>query len=234
MASAQVMANNYARACLSVQKGNEKNFRPTICSAFQARVWADFMQLQARCMMNLLNDGTGFLAKISRSDFGLSIITVVITDGHAPDGKLETLDFNAETGDLRRIFMVVEVPGGQLECSPSPTLKNTLHKLGTTLPISDDYNAIWESLPLQHFSIGGSQCEVCRSLNNDHKSVNHQPVAARKAAPRSNMKNLNSLLRRENLVNQNISNGLRHSRLLSKSSVYRRIILRRKKRFIIR
>jgi hypothetical protein len=235
--SAQVMANNYARACLSVQKGNEEEFTPIICSDFQARVWRDFMQLQARCMMDLLNDGTGFLARISRPEFGVSIITVVVIDGHAPDGALETLDFNAVTGDRRRIFMVVQVPVGQLECPPTSTLdvsKNTLHKLGITLPISDDYDAIWESLPLQRFSIGGSQCEVCRNLNSNPRSINQQTVAIRKATPKSDMKNLYSLLRRENSVNQSISDGLNHSHFLSKSSVYWRIILRRKKRFLIR
>jgi hypothetical protein len=228
--NAQVMANNYARASLSVQKGNEEDFRPVICSAFQAWVWGDFMQLQARCMMDLLNDGTGFLARISRPEFGVSIITVVVTGGHTPEGTLETLDFNAVTGDRRHIFMVVEVPRGKLDCSPTSTpnvSKRALHKLGTTLPISD-YDGIWESLPQQQFSIGGSQCEVCKNLKTNPRGVNQQRAAARNATPRGNMKNLNYFWRRENLVNKIISDGLKHG------SIHQRLILRRRKRFLTR
>jgi len=37
--AAQVMKNNYARACLSVKKWKEKDFNPVLYSSFQARIW---------------------------------------------------------------------------------------------------------------------------------------------------------------------------------------------------
>ena len=237
IACAQVMANNYARASLYVEKEKEEEFTPVFCSSFQYRVWGDFMQLQARCMMDLLNDGTGFLARISRPEFGVSIITVVITDGHTPDGILETLDFNAVTGDRRRILMVVKVPRGPLErpqMSTQDMPKNTFHKLGTTLPISDDYDGLWENLPLQRFSIGGSQCEVCKNLNSSARSANQQEVVAQNSTSKDVMKNLKSLLRRERLVNRCISGRHNRSRFLNKGSVYRNTKIRQKKRFLVR
>jgi hypothetical protein len=220
------MVNNYARACLSIQKGKEDEFRPVLCSASQAMVWGDLMQFQARCMMDLINDGTGFLARISRPELGVSILSVVVTNGIPPTGRLHCLDFNAATGDQRRIFMVVEIPHGR-------NLSSTLHKCGTTLRISDDYDVVWSGLPLQQFDVGGSQCNVCVNLISNVAPMHQHAVAERESSPRTENKRLNALLRRENVVNQHISGG-KHSRLLSKRMIFRRRMLQGRKRILVR
>lgn len=119
-------------------KKKEEGFTPVITSIFQARVWGDLMQLQERCMMDLINISTGFCARISRTDMSTSITTVVVTSGILPAGDLHCLDFNAVAGDRRRILMVIEARGGQPESPQDLALslsRRALHKFGTTLPI---------------------------------------------------------------------------------------------------
>lgn len=222
VAAAQVMTNNYARACLSVRKGKEEGFNPVLRSSFQARIWGDLMQLQARCMMDLLNISTGFLAKISRPDLGTSITTVAVTNGILPAGKLHCIDFNAVTGDRRRIFLVVETSNCQPK-DPSNLLqevaKKSLHKFGTTIPISDDYDRFWSLLPLERFSLGGSQCEVCLDLVRNPRPVDQPPVAPPKALLSIDTKKLKALLRRDTSVSRLISGPLTRHRLLTKGKL---------------
>jgi hypothetical protein len=223
--AAQVMANNYARACLSIRKEKEEEFTPVITSFFQARVWGDLMQLQGRGMMDLINISTGFCARISRTDMRTSITTVVVTNGILPAGDLHCLDFNAVAGDRRRILMVIEAPGGQPESPHDLALSLTrraLHKFGTTLPISDDYDGIWSIQPMERFNIGGSDCEVCSHTLGDARTID-QPQSSTPGAPlRIDSKRLKALLRREKLVNKAVSGGICRRRLSCKRTSGRR------------
>ena len=180
------------------------------------------MQLQARCMMDLLNISTGFLANISRPDLGTSITTVAVTNGILPAGKLHCIDFNAVTGDRRRIFLVVETSNCQPK-DPSNLLqevaKKSLHKFGTTIPISDDYDRFWSLLPLERFSLGGSQCEVCLDLVRNPRPVDQPPVAPPKALLSIDTKKSKALLRRDTSVSRLISGPLTRHRLLTKGKL---------------
>jgi hypothetical protein len=217
IAAAQVMANNYARAVLSIRKEKEEEFTPVITSIFQARVWGDLMQLQERCMMDLINIGTGFCARISRTDMRTSITTVVVTNGILPVGDLHCLDFNAVAGDRRRILMVIEAPGVQTQSPQDLALslsRRVLHKFGTTLPISDDYDGIWSIQPMERFNIGGSDCEVCSHTVGNARTIDQPQNSTPSALLRIDSKRLKALLKREKLVNKAVSGGICRRNLL--------------------
>jgi hypothetical protein len=170
VAVAQVMVNNHARAQLCVDRGMEANFKEKFTSNYQYVVWGDFMQLQARCIMDSINDGAGYLARIkpTRPNFELLAVVVLDRDEKNRERRLEILDFEAVTGDQRRVFMLVEVPDiegrGLLSSNTSIPPDLTLHKAGTALPVSGDYDGLWNEMSLQRFSIGGSSCEICKSI----------------------------------------------------------------------
>jgi hypothetical protein len=205
--AAQVMANNYARACLSIRKEKEEEFSPVVTLFFQARVWDDLMQLQERCMMDLINISTRFCAMMSRTDMRTSITTVVVTNGILPAGELHCIDFNAVAGDRRRILMVIEAHGCQPESRKDLAVglsKRALHKFGTTLPISDDYDGIWSIQPMTRFNISGSDCEVCSGTAG---TIDQPPNSTPGAPLLIDSKRLKAFLRREKLVSKAVSGG---------------------------
>lgn len=144
---------------------------------------------------------------------------MVVTNGIFPAGDLHCLDFNAVAGDRRRILMVIETPGSRPESPQDLTLSLTrraLHKFGTTLPISDDYDGIWNIQPMERFNIGGSDCEVCSHTLGNARTID-QPQSSGPGAPlRIDSKRLKALLRREKLVNKAVSGGICRSGLLCK------------------
>jgi hypothetical protein len=172
-ALAQVMVNNHARAQLCVDRGTEENFWLKFTSNYQDVVWDDFGEFQARCIINAINDRVGYLAKIKPRGLNVEILTVVILDRDEKnrERKLEILDIGAVTKDQRGVFMLVEVPGtegrGLLSSNTSIPPDLVLHKAGTTFPVSDDYNPFWKEMSLQSFRIGGSSCEICKSIKQE-------------------------------------------------------------------
>jgi hypothetical protein len=115
----------------------------------------------------------GYLAKIKPRGLNVEILTVVILDRDEKnrERKLEILDIGAVTKDQRGVFMLVEVPGtegrGLLSSNTSIPPDLVLHKAGTTFPVSDDYNPFWKEMSLQSFRIGGSSCEICKSIKQE-------------------------------------------------------------------
>ncbi|KAF2187471.1 HET domain protein [Zopfia rhizophila CBS 207.26] len=164
VALAHILVDNYSKALRYVRKQREMDFNPYMRSGFHYSVWGGFMQLQARCIMDGLNDGIRFLACIRYPSLGVCFTTVVIVGDYLPTGPLVALDFNALTGDQRYILLIAELPLGSNICSTRSDATRTtasLHKVGTTIPVTAEHRRLWETLPTEQFSLGGSRCHVC-------------------------------------------------------------------------
>lgn len=236
VAIAQVLTNNYARALRSVQKRKEEDFAPVLGSAFQAWVWGDFMQLQSLSVMNAMNEGVGFLAQIKNPELGVSITTVAVLGNGFLNGTLEAVDFNAVTGDRRRIFIIVEIPTsneGYCMASSVDVTKASLHKAGITIPVSDDYTTIWTSLPLQRFSMGGSRCTVCQSKNSPVEALEQHNIPTQQSASETNAKRLKLMLQRERLAKRTISGGLLKIKMVPRKINFRNVNQRRRMRLLV-
>lgn len=157
---AHILVDNYRKALRYVRRQREMEFNPFIRSDFHRRIWGDFMQLQARCIMDGLNDGIGFLTRILHPSLGIVFTTIVIVGDYLPIGPLVALDFNAVTSDQRIILLIAEVPLDSFTPNATRTTAS-LHKLGTTIPVTNDYRRRWDTLPIERFSLGGSRCHVC-------------------------------------------------------------------------
>lgn len=157
---AHVLVDNYRKALRSICRQREPEFKPFIRSAFHRRIWADFMQMQARCTMAGLDDGIGLLTRISHSSLGIVFTTVVIVGDYMPTNPLVALDFNAKTSDQRIVLLIAEKPSDSSGLNESK-ITASLHKSGTTIPVTGDYRRCWDALPTEKFSLGGSKCRIC-------------------------------------------------------------------------
>jgi hypothetical protein len=156
-AIAQVMVLNYHKARQAVYNGHEERFAPSFTTSFQYKVWGDLMLLMSLSVMDPMNSGVAYLARITRilGTFSISLLVVIVLDGRTPLGLLQAIDFNAKTGDQRRILMITQE-------GADPDARSSLHKAGTTLPISGAYNNVFNMLPLLSFNVGGTRCTVCK------------------------------------------------------------------------
>lgn len=206
IAIAQILTNNYAKLCHCLHHGSENRWSPIMPTSFHETVWQDFMQLLSRSVMDPLNVGVGYLARISSADPGVSFLTVVVTGGRKPTGRLEAIDVNAVTNDNRRVLMIVEHPSpGKVESEIRPS---ALHKAGTTLPISDDFDSIWDQQELNEYVVGGSRCRVCKSTHSfePHNTQQWQERLKDNAMQKLTKENARKLVRRDLLVNRQIAN----------------------------
>ncbi|KAH7044541.1 HET domain protein [Macrophomina phaseolina] len=165
---AHILVDNYRKALHHVHRQRETDFKPFIRSSFHHRLWGDFIQLQARSIMDGLNYGIGFLAQIFDPKSGIAFKTVVIVGDYLPTGPLIALDFNAVTSDKRMILLIAEVPAAPFVPGTTGTAVS-LHKLGTTIPVRNDYRRQWDTLPIESFSLGGS------TKNRDRKGSKVTP-----------------------------------------------------------
>lgn len=160
VALAQLLVDNHSKAVRYVRMHNEVNFRYYFRTTFHKFVWEDFLQFQGSCIMDGLAVGIGYLAHIHHSGFGISITTAVIMGNYMPTGSLVALDFNAITADERMILLIAEVPADALSLDESEK-SMSLHKLGTTIPVTVDYNGSLGRPSIEKFCLGGSSCHVC-------------------------------------------------------------------------
>lgn len=159
-ALARVLVKNYILATAYVLSSNEEDFRPSLRGEFQQVVWNDFMQLQMGLMIGL-NEGTGYLCQVSHQLTGETILTVLVSAEHIPSEDIEALDFEAKGPDGRSVLMAV-INHNEGEGS--------LHKVGMTLPVRDDFGASWAQTPLVRVSIGGNNCYYCNTSPSESNS----------------------------------------------------------------
>jgi hypothetical protein len=167
---AQVLVDNYRKALSHTRRRKEMDFIPYFRSEFHHSVWGDMMQLQARCIMAGLGNGIGYLARIVHPALGIVFTTAVIVGDELPIGPLVALDFEAATSDQRSILLIAELPllSGNADTKVLPP---SLHKLGTTIPVTNDFREPWDSLALEGFSLGGSKCHVCTADRGGRRST---------------------------------------------------------------
>lgn len=164
-AIAQVMTTNYNKARQFVQHGREEMFTPFYATSLQFKAWSDLMLLLSQSIMDPMNGSIAYLARISRAimGFSISILAIIVLDDRAPVGPLEAIDFNAITGQQQRILMVVEKPQSTTLIT-AVSLVVSLHKAGTTLPVSGAYDTALDMLSFESFDIGGTRCAVCEDI----------------------------------------------------------------------
>lgn len=117
-------------------------------------------------MMDGLNHGVWYLARICYPSLSLCLITIVLVGDYLPAGPPVVLYFKVLTGDQWFILVVAELP-------PSPNINLTtldanstttsLHKVRTTIPVTAEYGRLWEMLPVEPFSPGDSRCHGCKT-----------------------------------------------------------------------
>ncbi|EGX92410.1 Heterokaryon incompatibility [Cordyceps militaris CM01] len=154
---AQILVHNYDRALRCIQHRAEATFQLTLPSARYERVWADWMQLQAQCVMDALNFGCAHLLRVRPAAAQASFLTVLVTDGRAPDGTLVAFECNARGADGRHKLLIGETPAKE------PSGAQALwHKAGVTISVGEDHAEGWDAIPLVEIRIGGARCQVCK------------------------------------------------------------------------
>ncbi|KAJ9603592.1 hypothetical protein H2200_011778 [Cladophialophora chaetospira] len=177
-AIATVLVKNYITTVPFVLNNTEEDFRPSVRGDFQRFVWNDFMHLQTSQMIGL-NEGVGYMCQISHQPTSERLLTVLVSGDYVPSTELEVLDFGARDPSSRCVLMAV---------TSHKQSRGSLHKVGMTLPVSDDFSASWAKLPLERVSIGGEDCYHCGtpqagpSSRHSNKLVpSNSSVAMRKA-----------------------------------------------------
>jgi hypothetical protein len=160
LAISQIMISNYQSAVQAVKSGTELKFRPRLLRNFNAAVWGDFMQLMSLSILDLLNESSGYLARVTSKGGDINILTVAVFGDRVPKNDLTMLDFNALTGTRRRILMIAE-PSGRFHGYDAGI--SLWHKAGTTIPMLEEFSAFVEALPIERFAIGGDSCLICRT-----------------------------------------------------------------------
>lgn len=168
---AGVLVRSHNRAVRSDLRHKESYFRPKIRSRFEAFVWSDFMALQLSQMVGL-NTGTGYLCRLASPLPAAGPLIVIVTNEDLPREGLKLLDFGAKAPDERSLCMIAT------EAQTAGHLP-TLHKVGMTLPISEDIAGAWTELPLVDVRIGGDSCSGCLTLREEQQQ--RQPSASMKS-----------------------------------------------------
>ena len=178
---AQVLKNNYSRALRFVQRKKEEEFNPIWQSLLHRKVWADFMQLMSRVVMDPMNFGVGHLVRVQCPITQLPFLTALVTDGRPLSGCLVAFHCGAETVEGRYVLLVGESP---VTGVPSQVNDPDLiwHKAGVTLPVGEDYAVGWDKIPLETINIGGSKCQVCKIKATSSVPVTLPPSRGAKPA----------------------------------------------------
>ncbi|KAF1844993.1 uncharacterized protein K460DRAFT_416329 [Cucurbitaria berberidis CBS 394.84] len=197
---AHILVDNHSKVLRYIRRNSEMDFHPSFRSNLHYRVWGDFMQLLSRCIMDGLNDGIGYLARIRHPSLDIFFTTVVIVGNYLPTSSLIALDFNAVTEDQRLILLIAEVPMDLIIPEDSRTTMASLHKLGTTIPVTLDYNGLWGTPRIERFDLGGSRCHVCTaSPQNRVKTRKEQGCSLTVRRSRIMPAGVGVLLRRDRL-----------------------------------
>lgn len=226
---AQVLKNNYDRALIFIQRRMEAKFYPILQSDLHRSVWADFMQLLSRSVMDTMNFGVGYLIRVRCPKTNIPFLTVLVTNGLCPKGELVAFDCNAQSIDRRHTLLICEKPAteGQAQAS-DPAL--IWHKAGTTISVGEDYATGWDHIPLEKINVGGSRCQVCK--RTPISDINVQPSLHIPRPRRDHAMMIRKVLqkRRTNNVLKTITSKVTGSRLdlrhLNRSR--RQVILLRK------
>jgi hypothetical protein len=147
---ARVLTRSYVHAIEATTRGKEEDFRPIFDNSYHLHIWNDFMSLQQSQMIGL-NEGEGYLCHIA-NDLS-KFLAVLVTGGEVPTEQAMALDFEARSPDRRFILMIAR---GWDEKALD------LHKIGMTLPVSDDLSRLWSHIQLRQYNIGGDKCMICR------------------------------------------------------------------------
>lgn len=125
--------NSHTAALRHVANGTEGAFRPELKTGEQRRVWNDFMQLQMSQMI-AMNESVGYLCHI-HTESGAGRTTTVLASGECPqDLEAQALEVQAKTADDRYVLLIT---------MPGQHASDVMHKVGTTIPVSDDLTATW-------------------------------------------------------------------------------------------
>jgi len=207
-AIAHVMVANYYNALLKIHSNDEENFRPRMATTFQKATWLDFIEFKGA---DRLECGVGYLANFTPKGLKFDIPMVVATGEDfqlgvgGEQGRLEVLDFEALSFSGTRVLMIVKVHEKGAGDLLSSTVDNSFHKVGTTIPVSSDYDVLWERFPFQRFSIGGKGCQTCGARKEEQVSLPLQQMVSSKEQELIELKMRLSLsLRREWLVRRGI------------------------------
>ncbi|KAJ4145431.1 hypothetical protein LMH87_004282 [Akanthomyces muscarius] len=158
---AQTLANNYERALRFIKQHMETKFRPIFPAERYLSVWADFMQLQSQCVMDMLNFGVGYLIRVQCPATQIPFVTVLVTNGRCPERGMVAFDCNARGGDGRSKLLICERPdAGASKQSSFP--ETPWHKAGVTVAVGEVYGSGWDSIPFDEVHVGGSRCRVCK------------------------------------------------------------------------
>lgn len=169
---AQVLKNNYDRALRFIQRRVENKFYPILQSEVHRFVWADFLQLLSRSVMDTMNFGVGYLIRVQCPTTQMSFLTVLVTSGLRPQGDLVAFDCNARSADRRHTLLIGERSATKVQKQASdPTL--IWHKAGVTISVGEVYAFGWDDIPLETTNVGGSRCQVCKRISAS--DINVQP-----------------------------------------------------------
>ncbi|KAH7360824.1 HET domain protein [Rhexocercosporidium sp. MPI-PUGE-AT-0058] len=169
---AQILKNNYDRGLRFIQRRMERKFYPILQSETHRLVWADFMQLLSRSVMDTMNLGVGYLIRVRCPKTQIPFLTVLVTNGLRPKGDLVAFDCNARSVDGRHTLLICERSVTEVQKQASdPNL--IWHKAGVTISVGEDYAIGWDDIPLETISVGGSRCQVCKRTSVT--DINVQP-----------------------------------------------------------
>ncbi|KAI5364977.1 Putative heterokaryon incompatibility [Septoria linicola] len=173
---AQVLVQSYASALSHVAATSEARFAPVMTSNTQRHVWNDFMAMQQSQMIGL-NDCVGYLSVVTL-DHSFSMPLVVNLAEHPPDSPLMLMDMNAKGPDQRTQLMVAQRgPQGSALDMPS------FHKVGMTLPVSEELSNLWRLAPVIQIRLGGDDCFGCARAQDsptpELRNMSEQPACSR-------------------------------------------------------
>ncbi|KAL4889290.1 heterokaryon incompatibility protein-domain-containing protein [Aspergillus ambiguus] len=158
---AQVLTYNFGRALRYIQQHTEHRFYPILQSDLAGVIWANFMQLLSRSVMDTMNFGVGYLVRVRCPTTQVSFLTVLVTNGRRPEGSLMAFDCNARAADRRHTLLIGEMPAGEVQ-EQARISSLPWHKAGVTIPVSEDYAFGWDKIPLRKINVGGSRCQICQ------------------------------------------------------------------------
>ncbi|KAJ5652789.1 HET domain protein [Penicillium longicatenatum] len=95
MLIAQVLNNNFSRALRFVQRHMEHQFYPFLATEQIRFIWADFMQLSAQTVMDIMSFGVAYLIRVQCPTTELSFLTVLVTNGLCLKGDIVAFECNA-------------------------------------------------------------------------------------------------------------------------------------------
>ncbi|KAJ5640100.1 HET domain protein [Penicillium longicatenatum] len=135
LSAVQVLNNNFSRALRFVQRHMEHRFYPFLGTEQIRFIWADFMQLSAQTVMDIMSFGVAYLIRVQCPTTEMSFLTVLVTNGLHLKGDIVAFECNARGMDRRHILLI-----GQI----------TLHEMMLKGWITHDvqlYTTTWSNMP---------------------------------------------------------------------------------------